>query len=47
MEIKTLHDQHVHTLYSVDSEALIEDYLNIAIKKGCSYFVMTDHLDYD
>ena len=47
MEIKTLHDQHVHTLYSVDSEALIEDYLNVAIKKGCSYFVMTDHLDYD
>lgn len=41
-----LHDQHVHSHYSVDSEAKIEDYLSIAANKGCKYFVLTDHIDY-
>ena len=42
----TLHDQHVHSSYSVDSNAKISDYLNITREKGCKYFVLTDHIDY-
>lgn len=45
--MKTIHDQHVHTHYSKDSEADIGEYINRAIELGCSYFVVTDHLDYD
>ncbi len=47
MEIKKIHDQHVHTSYSEDSSANLEKYIQIAIDLGCSYFVMTDHLDFD
>ena len=46
-EILVLHDQHLHTEYSEDSKAKIEDYIAKAIEAGCSYFVMTDHLDFD
>ena len=45
--INFLHDQHVHTSYSEDSNASMEEYIKIAISKGCSYFIMTDHLDFD
>lgn len=45
--ISFLHDQHVHTSYSEDSNASMEEYIKIAISKGCSYFIMTDHLDFD
>ena len=47
MKIKKIHDQHVHTSYSEDSSASLEKYIQIAIDLGCSYFVMTDHLDFD
>jgi len=47
MEKFTLHDQHVHCEYSMDSEEKIENYLKIAVAKGCKYFVTTDHLDLD
>lgn len=40
-----LHDQHVHSYYSFDSEQPIEEYLIEADKIGVSYFVLTDHLD--
>ena len=40
-----LHDQHVHSYYSFDSEQPIEEYLNKALEVGVSYFVLTDHCD--
>lgn len=42
-----LHDQHVHSYYSVDSEQKLEGYLDLARKFGLSYFVTTEHLDLD
>ena len=42
-----IYDQHVHTKYSPDSKAIIEDYLILAIEKRNRYFVSTDHVDYD
>ena len=43
----TLHDQHVHSKYSADSNQILEPYIKKAIDKGCKYFVTTDHLDFD
>ena len=40
-----IHDQHVHSYYSFDSEQNIEDYLNKATSYGLDYFVLTDHCD--
>lgn len=40
-----IHDQHVHSAYSFDSEQPIEEYLSLAIEAGVSYFVLTDHYD--
>lgn len=40
-----IHDQHVHSYYSFDSEQNIEEYLNKAKQIGLSYFVLTDHCD--
>jgi len=40
-----LHDQHVHTSFSFDSEELAENYIKEAIKRGCEYFVATNHFD--
>ena len=42
-----LHDQHVHSEYSQDSNELLENYIKLAIENGQDYFVVTDHLDYD
>lgn len=42
-----LHDQHVHSIYSEDSKALLKDYKDVALKMGVSYFVTTEHLDLD
>lgn len=40
-----LHDQHVHSYYSFDSDQKIEEYLVEAKRLGLSYFVLTDHCD--
>lgn len=40
-----IHDQHVHSYYSFDSEQPIEEYLEAATKVGVDYFVLTDHFD--
>ena len=40
-----IHDQHVHSYYSFDSEQRIEEYLDKAISLGLDYFVLTDHCD--
>ena len=41
-----LHDQHVHSSYSEDSNELLENHYNEAKKFGCKYFVTTEHIDY-
>lgn len=38
-------DMHVHTEFSCDSEAKIEDYILEAKKKGISTICFTDHVD--
>lgn len=40
-----IHDQHVHSYYSFDSEQRIEEYLEKTRELGLSYFVLTDHCD--
>ena len=42
-----LHDQHVHSHFSFDSEQSIEDYLIYSEKNGIEYFVLTDHFDFN
>ena len=42
-----IHDQHVHSYYSFDCEESIEAYLDKATKLGLSYFVLTDHCDFN
>lgn len=42
-----LHDQHVHSKYSNDSNEDLKKYLDIANKIGCNYFVTTEHFDLD
>lgn len=41
-----LHDQHIHTSYSFDSTASVDEYYRIASEMGCKYFVSTDHLEF-
>lgn len=41
-----IHDQHIHTSYSRDSQASIDEYYKIASDLGCKYFVATDHLEF-
>lgn len=38
-------DHHVHTNYSPDSNAIIEEYLLKAKKLGLEYIMFTDHID--
>lgn len=42
-----LHDQHVHSMYSMDSTEKLVSYIQKAIQLGCSYFVTTEHFDLD
>lgn len=42
-----LHDQHVHSMYSADSNEKLKNYLEIASKMNCKYFVTTEHFDLD
>ena len=41
-----LHDQHVHSYYSEDSNEPLINYYILAKKIGCKYFVTTEHIDY-
>lgn len=40
-----LHDQHVHSIYSHDSNESLVNYLEKAKNLNCSYFVTTEHFD--
>ena len=42
-----IHDQHVHSYYSFDSNQRIKEYLDKAILLGLDYFVLTDHCDFN
>lgn len=42
-----IHDQHVHSKYSVDSNQELEPYIKRALELGCKYFITTDHFDFD
>ena len=42
-----IHDQHVHSYYSFDCKQPIEEYLIKATALGLSYFVLTDHCDFN
>lgn len=42
-----LHDQHVHSLFSEDSEEDLKKYYLKAKKLGCQYFITTEHVDLD
>ncbi len=46
-QIKRLHDQHLHTKYSLDSKEEIVNYYQLASSIECSYFVTTDHIEFD
>ena len=41
-----LHDQHVHTNHSSDSEVRMEDYIIKAKELGLDYVAFTDHCDF-
>lgn len=40
-------DLHIHTEYSCDSEAIMEDYLKKAIENNMKYICFTDHVDFN
>lgn len=42
----TISDYHVHTHFSTDSEAPMEDMVKTAIAKGMNSICFTDHIDY-
>ena len=42
-----IHDQHVHSSYSRDSQADIYKYAQTANQLGCKYFVTTEHIEFD
>ncbi|MEI3527981.1 MAG: hypothetical protein V8R15_08340 [Bacilli bacterium] len=42
-----LHDQHLHSKYSHDSNEELINYIEIANRMGCKYFVTTEHFDSD
>lgn len=42
-----IHDQHVHSKYSMDSNQELEPYIKKALEAGCKYFVTTEHFDFD
>ena len=42
-----LADYHMHSHFSGDSQANIDDMIQNAIKRGLTHICITDHLDYD
>lgn len=44
--VKVLHDLHVHSEYSYDSEEALHNYFEIASKNNQTYFITTEHIEY-
>lgn len=42
-----INDLHIHTKYSCDSEAVMEEYCQKAIKNNMKYICFTDHVDFN
>ncbi len=42
-----LHDQHVHSMYSRDSNELLENYIKKAKENNLKYFITTEHIEFD
>ena len=42
-----LADYHMHSHFSGDSQANIDEMIQVAVKKGLTHMCITDHLDYD
>lgn len=42
-----LHDQHLHSSFSADSEADLLKYYQTAKRNNCKYFITTEHVDLD
>lgn len=45
-EILVLHDQHIHSNYSKDSQENLESYFKKASEIGCKYLITTEHVDF-
>jgi len=45
--IKSMFDYHIHTHYSMDSEASLARQLDAAVRMGLSELCLTDHVDFD
>lgn len=45
--INKLHDQHLHSCYSLDSKEDITNYVSLSEKQNCSYFLTTEHIEFD
>ena len=46
-QINRLHDQHLHTKYSLDSKEDLENYYKLASELNCSYIITTEHIEFD
>ena len=42
-----IHDQHVHSRYSIDSKQELEPMVILAMKNKAKYFITCDHVDFD
>ncbi|MFR5070771.1 MAG: PHP domain-containing protein [Bianqueaceae bacterium] len=42
-----MYDYHLHTRYSMDSDAAVESMIQAAIDKGIKEIAVTDHIDYE
>lgn len=45
--ILIMYDYHLHTRYSMDSNAAVESMIQAAIDKGIKEIAVTDHIDYE
>lgn len=46
-QIIRLHDQHLHSKYSLDSKEELENYYKLTNENNCSYFLTTEHIEFD
>ena len=46
-QINRLHDQHLHTKYSLDSKEDLENYYKLTSELNCSYIITTEHIEFD
>ena len=42
-----MHDSHVHSIFSDDGMEAVEDVVETAVRLGCDYVAVTDHVNRD